>query len=464
MLPSLRSLKDARLDVHKRVSALNAHRPIKTHTRVYTTGPKAGTTRTVARYGPRVICDGAKTTLVEVLLPRARAAAQQMLATPLLWDQLVTDTGLLSPRIEVNGHELGEARDVCDRTTRNHLRQLKAHSFITAYKFRGREHSFYLWVNPALVWEMPVESPKTALSADSKSTLNPSDLSTNGKYFPPTEVLETLETQIRKVVPVDKSALQPGQEPTGTPLLEPQGHRDGAADAGQASKSRHRGRAAARAAQQAAAPEPSAEAQQTARVDRFVVEFWTMAKLLLYPTHHFTEAEKQKILRAIWQGQYKPALTAAAPAKWDLVHRYLLDRLVLVREYVQRHPDPQECYLPLPYAMVHRGRGYFDAENEKGFAGTRLWLAKKQNRPKGGLTALDRALQLAETELRQRQSLDRGEKVPASDRAKRKDILALHWYHRTEVKRIGGEEGLYLYHARLSMLGLATTMAVGAEA
>ncbi|TGE26909.1 hypothetical protein [Hymenobacter metallicola] len=457
MLPSLRTLAASRLDVHKRIKQLNANRSVRTHTRTY----KDGSTKLVKRYGPRVICDGAKTLFVEILLPRARAEAQKMLATPLLWDQLVTDTGYTSPRIEANGRELGEARDMCARTTRNHLQQLKKHGFVVDYKFRGRTHSYWLWVNPALVWETPVESLKTTLTGRSKTSSQPLSLSTNGKYFPPNEVLETLETQIRKVVPVDKMPLQPAQERTGTPLLEPQGHREGAGDAGQASKSRYRGRAVARAARTTTAPQPSPEATGTARVDRFVVEFWAMAKQLLYPTHQFTEQETRKILRAIWLGQYKPALMAAAPAKWDQVHRMLLDRVELVRHHLQLHP---EVYLPLPYAMVQAGAGYFDQENTHGFAGTRLWLARKMNRPKGGLTPLDRALQLAETELRQRQSLDRGEKVPASDRAKRKDLLALHWYHRTEVKRLGGAEGLTLYHARLSMLGLATSLAASAQA
>jgi hypothetical protein len=172
---------------------------------------------------------------------------------------------------------------------------------------------------------------------------------------------------------------------------------------------------------------------------------------MLYQQHAFSAMQQQWAKLAIWEGQYRPALSATPEQHWDRLHEQMLHRVDLLREYFQRHP---EQYPGLPWAEVHAGRGYFDAGNMNGFDRTRLWLARKMNRKQGGLSALDRALNTAEREIEQRRALDRGLKVHASDRAKRLSLETLHWTHRTLLRRLAGEEGLFRLSARLEQMGL----------
>jgi hypothetical protein len=107
-------------------------------------------------------------------------------------------------------------------------------------------------------------------------------------------------------------------------------------------------------------------------------------------------------------------------------------------------------WAPEPYAEVVAGRGYFDAENRKGFAGTAAWLRAEQAKVQAG--GLQRALDEALTELGQRKVLDAGtggRRYQASKRAKRMSLTELHRFHHTKLRRLGGDEALVRFAARL---------------
>jgi hypothetical protein len=441
MRPTLLPLDASRLAIHCLADKLDTRRPTSTHTRTL----KDGTTKRIVRRGARKVCDGAKTLMLEILMPLTRKAASRALHTPLLWQQLVTDTGYQVPRIEVDGESLAEKRGMCARTIRNYLRQLKTHGFVVGYQWRGSRARFYLWINPAFLWESPVEATETALNARLQGPAQAPFQGAAGKNFPHTEVLESRESQKGEIGEVDK--MTPAAQKR-TPLLESEG-RSQAVPTDVGAKDRHRGRAAARADQPA---QPAGATPQEARIARakaFVVEFWAYAKPLLYPHTTFRPDEERKALTAIYNGVYRPTLSTVPDARWEQAHRDLLTRVNLVHYHLQRYPDR---YCDTPYAVVHAGRGYFDQENKHGFEGSRLWLARRRN--KGGIPPLEKALRKADTELRQRLALDRGEKIPASQDAKRKDLVSLYHHHYTRIRRLGGETALRLYHAQLAVLGI----------
>jgi hypothetical protein len=446
--PTLLPLDSIRLSWHSLVENLRLQQAPRVHKR------RAHEVRGVRRpeatvaTRPKAVCDGAKQTGL-LLIRWVRRLVQRLLSQAVLGEALVAQDGRYQlPPLSVNARKLMEQRGLSEVTMRSHLKQLQQCGLIVGRKFRGTRANFHVWINPQFVWEVPVESPVEALEAPSEATPETSFSDPNHKNLSLTEVLESQEPLKEKVVRVDKLPLDSG---TGTPLLEPAGRTPGD-DAGQASKARHRGRAAARAARQAPPDEGAARAARTARAGAFVARFYRYARTMLFDKHPaFSALEEQWAKLAIWEGQYRPALNATPERHWDRVHEQLLRRVDLAREWFQRHPDK---YPSLPWAEIHQGRGYFDAGNGDGFDRTRLWMARKMNRKQGGLSALDRALNTAEREIQQRRALDRGLKVQASDRAKRLSLETLHWTHRTLLRRLAGEEGLFRLSARLEQMGL----------
>ncbi|WBA42962.1 hypothetical protein [Hymenobacter canadensis] len=448
--PTLLPLDSIRLSWHSLVENLRQQQAPKLHQRrAHAVLGVARPAATIATR-PKAVCDGGKETGL-LLIQMVRRMVTRLLSQAVLGEALVGPDGRFRlPPLAVNARQLMERRGLSEVTMRAHLRQLQRAGLIVARKFRGTRANFHVWIDPAFVWEVPVESLPEAEQGHSTAPQAGPFSGPNHKNLSLTEVLEPLESQQEKVVQVDKSLL--GQK-TGTPLLEPGGRAEGqGADAGQAAKGRHGGRAAARTARQAPLAPDAALAARKARAGAYVARFFQYARTMLFDQlPPFSELEQQWAKLAIWEGQYRPALEQAPEQHWDRIHEMMMHRVDLAREYFQRHP---EAYPALPWAEIHKGRGYFDAGNVNGFERTRLWLAKKINRKQGGLTALDKALNAAERELQQRRALDQGLKVQASDRAKRLSLETLHWTHLTLVRRLAGEEGLFRLAARLEQLGL----------
>ncbi|WBO86267.1 helix-turn-helix domain-containing protein [Hymenobacter yonginensis] len=448
--PTLLPLDSIRLSWHRLVENLRQQQAPKVHQR--RAHQVLGVARPAATIAtrPKAVCDGGKETGL-LLIQLVRRMVQRLLSQAVLGEALVDAQGRFRlPPLAVNARQLMERRGLSEVTLRAHLRQLQRAGLIVARKFRGTRANFHVWIDPAFVWEVPVESLPEAVEGHSTAPAAGPFSGPNHKNLSLTEVLEPLESQQEKVVQVDKSLL--GQK-TGTPLLEPGGRAEaGPADAGQAAKGRHQGRAAARVARQAPLAPDAALAARKARAGELVARFFQYARTMLYAQlPPFSAQEQQWAQQAIWEGQYRPALEFAPEQHWDRIHELLLRRVDQAYWYFQRHP---EAYPALPWAEVHAGRGYFDAGNMNGFERTRLWLARKLSRKQGGLTALDKALHTAEREIQQRRALDQGLTVQASDRAKRLSLETLHWTHRTLVRRLAGEQGLHCLAARLEQLGL----------
>ncbi|GAA3953835.1 hypothetical protein [Hymenobacter algoricola] len=450
--PTLLPLDSIRLSWHSLVETLRLQQAPRVHKRsAHVVLGKARPEATIITR-PKAVCDGGKETGL-TLIQMVRQMVQRLLSQAVLSEALVDANGRFQlPPLSVNARKLMERRGLSEVTMRSHLKQLQLAGLIKARKFRGTRANFHVWINPDFVWEVPVDSLKSVVGAGSECTQGAPFSDPNHKNLSLTEVLEPLKPLQFQVVRVDKLPLHPE---TGTPLLEPEGCIEpGTAphDAGQAAKSRHRGRAAARKASETPGNEQAVTAARRARAGAYVARFYQYTRTMLY-SHlpPFSPMEEQWAKLAIWKGQYYPMLDATPEAQWDRMHELMLRRVDLAYWYFQRHPD---SYPSLPWVEITAGQGYFDAGNMNGFERTRLWIGRKMNKPKGGLTALDKALDTAVREIQQRRDLDRGLKVQASDRAKRLSLETLHWTHRTLTNSLAGEQGLFCLAARLEQLGL----------
>jgi hypothetical protein len=93
-----------------------------------------------------------------------------------------------------------------------------------------------------------------------------------------------------------------------------------------------------------------------------------LARNLLYKNVDLTDRQvliAKKLIRKF----YEPVSTANI----SNTHQHYVERISLVQKYVKK--DPINRYVPLPYI-------YFDANNPKGFVGTKKWHEADQHRKK----------------------------------------------------------------------------------
>lgn len=440
MLPALRSLASSKLAWHLAASTVAPGATPTTHTRTV-----RGELRKVVRRAKRLVSNGAKVT-GDLLLGLVWRAAQRLVGTPALWSTVVmTDTGVAElPPIYTNGRELGEKRDVTDRTIRTHMQELKAAGFISRYKYRGTNASYCVWINPNFVWEAPQQPLEGGKTAPSQTAF----LGAKRKNLPHTELLESLEALKSDISEVEK-LVTPAQatatEQNWNPLTGIAGPQQGSEPGTAGQKSGAGGAGAARRAtfyQQAQDRGTGAKKTEAIAV---LEAFWSYAKATVYKKVAFTEEAECQAKNAAWVGVFH-RFEQGEPAQWKEWLKPLLRRLELAADWMARNP---RTFAPLPYAEVIKGRGYFDAENAKGFAGTAAWLKREEAKVKQG--ALERALDEAITELGQRKVLDAGapRRYQASKRARRTSLPELHRYHHTKLWRLGGDEALLRFAARL---------------
>jgi hypothetical protein len=440
MLPALRSLASSKLAWHKTAATVAPGATPTTHTRTV-----RGEVRQVVRRAKRLVSNGAKVT-GDLLLGLVWRAAQRLVGTPALWSTVVmTDTGVAElPPLYTNGRELGEKRDVTDRTIRTHMQELKAAGFISRYKYRGSNASYCVWINPNFVWEAPLAPLQSGKTSPSETAF----LGPKRKNLPHTELLESLESPKCDISNVEKLVTPPratAPEQNWNPLTGIAGPQPGSEQAAEGRKSAAGGAGAARRSrfyQEAAAAGTGAKKAEAIGV---LEAFWSYAKATVYKKVTFTPEAERQAKNAAWVGVFH-RFEQGAPAQWKEWLKPLLRRLELAADWLARNPGK---FAPLPYAEVISGRGYFDADNARGFAGTEAWLKREQAKVQQG--ALERALDEAVTELGQRKVLDAGapRRYQASKRARRMALTELHRFHHVKLRRLGGDEALVRFAARL---------------
>lgn len=450
-LPPLLTLGNSLLRWHLRVDTLWVHAPTYTHERKCADG----TRKFITRRGPRLVCDGAKTT-GDILIKRARRQVERMLRSSLLYNVLVTDTGVQMPSVLVNARELNEQRSLTERTMRNHLAQLQKVGLITRKKWHGTNASFELWINPEFVWDNAQNGGEKQTAADFIAPTKAVELSPKSNKFPHTEAFHETSSQETLKVLVGDVHKYHADDFSGNPSQEAEGDNQAPGDAGQASKRGQGGRGATPAAPKASAQQDAATAARTAQNEAYVASAWGYAKALIYYNQLFSPEQEAKARQAIFSGVYGGFPTGYAD--WENYHAGVLRRIELVQEhYARRQYRGEKCYAPLPWAELIQGRGYFDRENTRGFSRTLSWLANDV-RAKHNAT-VNIAVGKAYGELKLRRQLDRGEapkrvgtrrKVPAHIESA--TLLELFRKHENSLIKLGGVEAVRKYHLKVNAL------------
>ncbi|MDO7876014.1 hypothetical protein Q5H93_14820 [Hymenobacter sp. ASUV-10] len=404
---------------------------------------------TVQHYAvrPSILSDGAEKT-GWALIRLAIRAVLELRKTPLLAQELASGD---PPPLAVNSEELARTgvrgKRVAGRTIRNHITELLQAGILLRKKFRGRQHDYYVWVNPRFLWETPQEAEKTTPQADFQATGNGVATLPPGTNFPPKGVHEPVKAtemetgHVDKLLPVSTLA-QPIQHQathSGYTGLLPADEKaapgpETPPDASQAAVT----------PSESVAPPASAPGPKTRLARRqhdMVREAWWAFQREVYGPRNmrFSEEQGRLALNAAYFGIY-----GGFPADWPLTyqeryHEQVLERIGLVAAYFTRNP---EKYPPMPYAEHVAGKGYFDAENERGFIGTMKWyqthLMHRQQRA------------MAEGLSRARREMSQHLRGVAPKKVQSKTTLELYRYHEQRMRTISPQalERFYQHFSR----------------
>ncbi|MCA8830490.1 hypothetical protein [Hymenobacter pini] len=433
MSVQLLSLGNCLLYWHRRVDALWHQTPRIQVERCITRGPRAGVQETIVRRGRRTVTDGGKAT-GEALLKQYRRTVERLLAQPLLLQAHRTDTGqLLLPSILVDARQLMQKRSLTERTMRTHLAQLIDIGFIVRKKWHGRQRSFELWINPDFILK-PAQNPPEMLDepAVGQATSCAED-ATTGTKFPVNELPDLPETQKYEIGGCGKNASDDEAE---RPFPETEGRQAGRKGP-HASEWGTGGGGGRQPALPPAVDKWPAVGENQAKYAGYLTEAWLKAQACVYPGIRFNEQQQQLAQQAILRGVY--AGFQDPHFNYDAYHRGVLRRLELVELHFARHQGRYKA--GMPWAEMIKGKGYFDAENAKGFRGTIAWLVA--DRKAYQLSQLNKAVAEAIRELTLRRKLDRGQKTPLrlAARIKATSFAALYQQHIARLDQLAGQLG-----------------------
>ncbi|UOQ96638.1 hypothetical protein MUN81_15485 [Hymenobacter sp. 5317J-9] len=447
MLPTPYCPSKARIALSEYIDQRGAQLPKTWRTRRLKDG-------TVQQYAVRgsILSDGAEKT-AWALIRLALKAVAEVRQVPLLQLGAVAadDAELAPPPVATNSEALCRTsvrgKRVAGRTVRNHLAEMQRAGIVTRTQFRGRLRDYYVWINPLFLWEAGAKPAQTAekpcFQQAAFSALPPP----TGTNFPPKGVHEPLQATEIETGQVDKCAAQRVQTPPVSTQATPSGYTGQPARPVEAAQATKPGTGRANDVVEPSEPKTPSAAPQgpktrvAQRQRSMVLEFWWAAQRELYAplNQSFTEEQGRLACNAIYFGVY-----GGFPADWPLhrqeqYHEQALERLGLAAGYFARNPHK---YPPLPYAEHVAGKGYFDAENAKGFIGTMQWYAT--HLAHRGQRALADALRRARRELRQHAL------GTAPKRAQAKTTLELYRYHEAKLRQLGPQalERFYQHFAR----------------
>ena len=98
----------------------------------------------------------------------------------------------------------------------------------------------------------------------------------------------------------------------------------------------------------------------------YAKSLWDLAKNTLYKDVYLTEKQEQTAQEMLYKW-YEPV----SEKKLPYVHKVYLERIEIVRKYLEK--DPENRFVQLPYL-------YFDPKNPSGFTGTKKWHQNHKKR------------------------------------------------------------------------------------
>jgi hypothetical protein len=275
--------------------------------------------------------------------------------------------------LRTNRVEIGEAMSRSPRSVYDHIQKLIEIGLVDKYEFCGRQHSFKLWISPKILFgEATATKPEIALTAP-KTVVSPSvrqnlPLSYTSQKQPSTTIRAV---ECGKTLKQDhgnnedpRSRLVNGKEPAYSMPSTETGGSGGRGGGGGPELSQSVAVAKWR--------------RLPAYFKTLSINFWLLARTNLYPGRQFSDQENNEALIAITEGLFGGFAVNQHDRDWDGYYNELVQRVQMASEWfsknTQRNPD-------LPWQSGKK-MGYFDPNNNFGFAKTAAWLEKDQLRKK----------------------------------------------------------------------------------
>lgn len=342
----------------------------------------------------KAISDGAQTTGKALILSYANYYRIKLDSMPDGW---FTD-GM--PSLPTNAERLaGFRQNVCARTIRNHIRELKDIGLIIDYKFHGSSRDFEVWLDSSVIFGAdnvsfsggkpefyPAESTGiTPFSESTSSALEHSSPLTNGTNFPHKQSLETKgynKTTIKKVEKSDLSGTPSNGNTASKPQSMTQCHGNvGGLGGGGHKKSPINVDNSANTVDNSVDKWKSPESgKDFDRLHRFyqnaIMEFWKYATQSLWTERTFTSFEFLRSADQILNSIYRPFLKDKHNLEqFNEFQNELLRSVDVARKHYERHP---EQYPGDPYSLTDYPTGYFDINNPRGFRIPMAWRFKNK--------------------------------------------------------------------------------------
>jgi hypothetical protein len=362
--------------------------PVKAVTRITQKGEQTYERKTKA------ISDGAQTTGKALILSYANYYRVKIESMPEGW----FSDGM--PSLLTNSERIaGFRQNVCARTIRNHIRELKEIGLIVDYKFHGSSRDFEVWIDATVIFGaenvslsggMPEFSPAentgiVPFSGADSSAQQINSTSLNGTNFPHKQSLETEgynKTTIRKVEKFDLSGTQSNGNTASKPQSMTVCHGNvGGLGRGGSKKSPINVDNPAETVDKSVDKWKSPEAgKDFDRLHRFyqnsIMEFWKYATKSLWAERTFTNYEFLRSADLILDAIYRPFLKDKHNLEqFNEFQNELMRAVDVARKHYERHPNQ---YPGDPYSLTDFPTGYFDKNNPRGFVVPMAWRFKNK--------------------------------------------------------------------------------------
>jgi DNA-binding transcriptional ArsR family regulator len=278
--------------------------------------------------------------------------------------------GCASPKdvfLATNRVELAAKLNKSERTVYDHIVKLRQVGLVDKYKFCGRNRSFLLWINPKVLFEAESDNAaqkaqKRPLSQPVRQNLPLYDIS---KKQPSTTIknVDTVETG-KHYQRNNENPHSLGQKASN--VGKASAHKETTAGGGGAATKNYNALAAS-------------FGRLPQHLRALVIQFWLLARTNLYSRYvDWSDEENSQALLEIFDGVFGRFELKQSQSEWETYYNQLTERVELAKNWLNRNPH---VFPDKPY---QRGAklGYFDRNNNKGFAVTAQWYAKDQLRKK----------------------------------------------------------------------------------
>jgi hypothetical protein len=281
------------------------------------------------------------------------------------------------PELLTSNPSIGHSAGCSDRTVRSML-SILANMGVLSKTNKGRNKGIGITFNASFLWGQTIaerfDQPDLQICPLGAST-------TNGNLFPH---INTYRKSSEKEIISGLNKLKSDGE------NEPKGQRDkqiaptdapkqaNLAQETQNGEKHTKGAGAESYPQQGVDNAENGEKQYdewTEKCRQATMQFWGYAYMKLYSGRKYDKATVKTILRLIWTDVFHNCRYIRTEKELAQFLKRQTDKIDRAAKYYSYHPD---AYLPDPHSIAVAGRGYFDKDNKRGFAGLEAWLKAEE--------------------------------------------------------------------------------------